>query len=512
LNALSPPRAHSIAAISDPRPHAVIIGSGFGGLAAAIRLGARGWRVTVLEHLAEPGGRASVFRQDGFTFDAGPTIITAPFLLEELWALAGRNLADDIVLHAVSPFYRIHFNDGSQFDCSGDAEAMRAEVRRLAPDDLQGYEDFIRLSEEIYKIGFEKLAHKPFGSWVDMVRILPDLLRLSGYRSVSGLVGQKIRDKRLRIALGFHPLLVGGNPLNTSAIYCLILHLERKFGVHFPAGGTGALVRGMARLIEGQGNVLRTNATVGKILVKDDTATGVQLADGEIIPADIVVSNACAAATYQQLLGGRKRRRWTDKKIARAKFSMGLFVWYFGTDRKFETLPHHTILLGPRHDDLLRDIFDAKILAPDFSLYLHRPTATDPTLAPPGCDAFYVLSPVPNLQRAVDWTAKAEPYRQAIEARLNDSVLPGLTGAIVTSKIFTPQDFQQQYRSTHGAGFGFAPRLLQSAWFRPHNKSEEVENLFLVGAGTHPGAGVPGVLSSARVLDEVVPDAKIFAR
>ena len=512
MNTMAPVSPPSRAALSDPRPHAVVIGSGFGGLAAAIRLGARGYRVTVLEHLAEAGGRASVFRQDGFTFDAGPTIITAPFLMEELWALAGRNLADDITLHAVSPFYRIHFNDGTQFDCSGDADAMREEVLRLAPDDAQGYEDFIALSEEIYKIGFEKLAHRPFGSWVDMVRILPDLLRLSGYRSVSGLVARKIRDKRLRIALGFHPLLVGGNPLNTSAIYCLILHLERKFGVHFPAGGTGALVRGMVQLIEGQGNRLRTNATVAEILVKDDKATGVQLANGEIIAADIVVSNACAAATYQQLLGGRKRRRWTDRKIARAKFSMGLFVWYFGTSRKFETVPHHTILLGPRHDDLLRDIFDAKILAPDFSLYLHRPTATDPTLAPPGCDGFYVLSPVPNLQRDLDWESQAEPYRQAIEARLNETVLPGLTGAIVTSKIFTPRDFQKNYLSTHGAGFGFAPRLLQSAWFRPHNKSEEVENLFLVGAGTHPGAGVPGVLSSARVLDEVVPDARAFSR
>jgi phytoene desaturase len=510
LNALNPPRALASASISDPRPHAVVIGSGFGGLAAAIRLGARGYRVSVLEHLAEPGGRASVFRQDGFTFDAGPTIITAPFLLEELWALAGGRLADDIALHSVSPFYRIRFNDGTQFDCSGDAEAMRAQVRQLAPADAKGYEDFIALSEEIYKIGFEKLAHKSFGSWIDMVRILPDLLRLSGYRSVSGLVSSKIRDKRLRIALGFHPLLVGGNPLNTSAIYCLILHLERKFGVHFPAGGTGALVRGMVQLIERQGNVLRTSATVSKILVQENTATGVQLAGGEVIAADIVVSNACAAATYAQLLGG-KRRRWTDKKIARAKFSMGLFVWYFGTSRKFDTVPHHTIVLGPRHDELLRDIFDAKILSPDFSLYLHRPTATDPALAPPGCDAFYVLSPVPNLQRALDWQIQAEPYRRAIEASLNETVLPGLTGSIVTSKMLTPEDFAQNYRSTYGAGFGFAPRLLQSAWFRPHNKSEEVKNLFLVGAGTHPGAGVPGVLSSARVLDEVVPDAKIFS-
>jgi phytoene desaturase len=336
------------------------------------------------------------------------------------------------------------------------------------------------------------------------------LLRLSGYRTVGGLVGQKIRDKRLRIALSFHPLLVGGNPRDTSAIYCLILHLERKFGVHFPAGGTGALVRAMVRLIEGQGNRVRTSATVSKILVADDKAVGVQLADGEILDADIVVSNACAASTYKNLLGDRKRRRWTDRKIARTKFSMGLFVWYFGTNKMFGDVPHHSLVLGPRYDDLLRDIFDKKILAEDFSLYLHRPTATDETLAPPGCDAFYVLSPVPNLERAIDWGRVGEAYRQAIEKRLNDTVLPGLTGSIVSSKFLTPMDFQEKYLSMHGAGFGLAPRLTQSAWFRPHNKSEEVENLFLVGAGTHPGAGVPGVLSSARVLDEVVPDAAFF--
>jgi phytoene desaturase len=511
MNALSPPNAQASAALSDPRPHAIVIGSGFGGLASAIRLGARGYRVTVLEHLPAPGGRASVFRQDGFTFDAGPTIITAPFLLEDLWALAGRRLADDITLHSISPFYRIAFNDGTIFDCSGDAAAMRAQVARLAPADLAGYEKFVGLSEQIYKIGFEQLAHKAFGSWTDMLRILPDLVRLSGYRSVSGLVNKYIRDPRLRIALSFHPLLVGGNPLNTSGIYCLILHLERKFGVHFPAGGTGALVTGMVRLIEGQGNAVRTSATVSRIRVEKDKAVGVQLANGENLDADIVISNACAAYTYQHLLGG-KRRRWTDRKIARAKFSMGLFVWYFGTNRRFEDVPHHTILLGPRHDPLLRDIFDRKILAEDFSLYLHRPTATDPTLAPPGCDGFYVLSPVPNLQGDTDWSRAAEPYRKAIEQCLNDGMLKGLTGSIVTSKIFTPADFATQYLSTHGAGFGLAPRLTQSAWFRPHNKSEEVENLFLVGAGTHPGAGVPGVLSSARVLDEVVPDAETIRR
>ncbi|OYV34941.1 MAG: phytoene dehydrogenase [Rhodospirillales bacterium 20-64-7] len=510
MNISTPSLGKVVAGHSDTRPHAVVIGSGFGGLAAAIRLGARGYRVTVLERLAEAGGRASVFHQDGFTFDAGPTIITAPFLLEELWQLAGRRLTDDIDLRSVSPFYRIHFNDGSTFACNGDADFMRAQVRDLAPADLAGYEKFVALSEAIYKIGFERLAHKAFGSWVDMLRILPDLVKLAGYRSVSGLVGRYIRDPRLRIALSFHPLLVGGNPLNTSAIYCLILYLERKFGVHFPIGGTGALVTGMVRLIEGQGNLVRTSATVQKILVRDKTAIGVVMGDGEVIEADIVVSNACAGWTYKNLLAKHPHRHWNERKIAQAKFSMGLFVWYFGTSRKFEKVPHHTILLGPRHDELLRDIFDAKILAPDFSLYLHRPTQTDPTLAPPGCDAFYVLSPVPNLQGKTDWKTQAAFYRQAIETHLNSSVLPGLSECIVTSKIMTPLDFEANYLSLHGAGFGLAPRLLQSAWFRPHNKSEDINNLYLVGASTHPGAGVPGVLSSARVLDEVVPDAAVF--
>jgi phytoene desaturase len=525
MNAMPPPAALASAAQSDARPHAVVIGAGFGGLAAAIRLGARGYRVTVLERLAAPGGRASVFRQDGFTFDAGPTIITAPFLLEDLWALAGRRLADDIDLRSISPFYRIHFSDGATFDCSGDADFMRGQVAALAPGDAAGYEKFIALSEAIYKIGFEQLAHKAFSSWVDMARILPHLSKLSGYRSVSGLAKKYIRDPRLRIALSFHPLLVGGNPLNTSAIYCLILHLERKFGVHFPVGGTGALVQGMVRLIESQGNLVRTNVTVDEILLsatpvmpavipaKAGTgiqAVGVRLETGETIPANIVVSNACAAWTYGKLLGSHKRKRWTDKRLKRTKFSMGLFVWYFGTNRKWHNVPHHSILLGPRHDELLRDVFGRKKLADDFSLYLHRPTATDESLAPPGCDGFYVLSPVPNLQGNVDWDMAAEPYRQAIEKSLNDSVLPGLSGSIITSKIMTPVDFGTNYLSMHGAGFGMEPRLTQSAWFRPHNKSEEVKNLFLVGAGTHPGAGVPGVLSSARVLDEVVPDASVW--
>ncbi len=507
MNALPPIALQNTLSQSPAAPHAVIIGSGFGGLAAAIRLGARGYRVTVLERLAMPGGRAVVFTQDGFTFDAGPTIITAPFLLEDLWALAGKSFADEISLLPMHPFYRVQFNDGSFLDCSGDLDSMRAQIAKLAPADLAGYEKFLALSEEIYKTGFEQLGHKPFGSWVDMARVLPDIVRLKGYRSVSALVNSHIRDPRLRIALSFHPLLVGGSPLRASAIYCLILHLERKFGVHFVQGGTGALVRGMANLITGQGGTIRCNATVERIIVEDGKATGVELENGEIINAHVVVSNACAGWTYKHLLATTKRRRWSDKKIAATDYSMGLFVWYFGTSRRWDNVPHHSILLGPRYDELLRDIFDRKKLSDDFSLYLHRPTASDSSLAPDGCDAFYVLSPVPNLASGINWAEHGESYRQSIETYLNNNVLPGLSDAIVTSKFVTPDYFRDNLLSLQGAGFGMEPRLLQSAWFRPHNKSEDVENLFLVGASTHPGAGVPGVLSSARILDEVVPHA-----
>ncbi len=497
---------------NDPRPHAIVIGSGFGGLAAAVRLGARGYRVTVLERLDAPGGRAYVHRQDGFSFDAGPTVITAPFLFEELWALCGRRLADDVDLRPVAPFYRVIFDDGEGFDYSGDAAAMRAEVARIAPDDVEGYERFLRASEAIYKVGFEALGHVPFDSWTDMAKVLPELVKLEAYRTVYSLACKHVRDPKLRVVLTFQSLLVGGNPFATTSVYCLIAFLERRWGVHFPMGGTGSLVRGLVNLIEGQGGSVRCNAAVAQITVADGAASGVRLADGELLAADVVVSNADSAWTYRHLLAPEHRHRWTDKRIERARYSMSLFVWYFGTRRTYADVAHHTILLGPRYRELLTDIFDRKLLAEDFSLYLHRPTATDPSLAPPGHDAFYVLSPVPHLESGTDWRAVAEPYRQAVQQRLQERLLPGLADAIVTSRLLTPQDFQDRLSSFRGAAFGFEPVLTQSAWFRPHNRSEEVDRLYLVGAGTHPGAGLPGVLSSARILDTVVPHAQSLPR
>jgi phytoene desaturase len=493
------------------KPQAVIIGSGFGGLAAAIRLGARGYQVTVLERLDAPGGRAYVHKIDGFTFDAGPTIITAPFLLDELWGLCGRSFSEEIDIRLMDPFYRIRFDDGKVFDYNGDADAVKAQIAKFSPRDVAGYDRFMEHSQAIFKIGFEQLGHVPFNSWTDMLKIVPDMITLGSHRSVYAMVSKYIKDPYIRQVLSFHPLLIGGNPFSVTSIYTLISFLERKWGVHSAIGGTGALVKGMVSLIEGQGGTIRYGAEVEQILVKDGTATGVRLKSGEAIAAPVVVSNADAAWTYRYLVPAEHRSHWTDEKIDRAQYSNGLFVWYFGTKRQYADVAHHTILLGPRYKGLLDDIFKNKRLAKDFSLYLHRPTATDPGLAPEGCDTFYVLAPVPHLKGDIDWEKEAEPYRVRIAKYLSETVLPGLDDEIVASLVTTPRDFQDRLLSYNGAGFSLEPILLQSAWFRPHNASEEVNGLYLVGAGTHPGAGVPGVLSSARVLDTVVPDASTYA-
>ncbi len=487
-------------------PHVVVIGAGFGGLAAAVRLLVRGYRVTVVDRLEQPGGRARVFETDGYTFDAGPTLITAPFLFDELWKLAGRRMEDDVELVPISPFYRIRFDDGEVFDYSGDAAAMRREIARFNPDDVAGYERFLEKSERIFEVGFEELGHVPFGRVTDMARIAPAMAMLESYRTVYGLVSKYIKDDRLRQVFSFHPLLVGGNPFSTTSIYTLIAFLERKWGVWYAMGGTGALVRGIADLVEDLGGTFRFGETVEEITVEDGRATGVRLDTGEHLAADLVASNADAAWTYRHLVAPEHRTTWTDARLDRAKLSMSLFVWYFGTDKQYDEVAHHTILLGPRYRELLDDIFHHKHLADDFSLYLHRPTATDPSMAPPGHDSFYVLSPVPHLDSGTDWSVEGERYRRAIEGSLSETVLPGLEEHVTASLTLTPQGFLDDYLSVKGAAFSFEPVLTQSAYFRPHNKSEDVEGLYLVGAGTHPGAGMPGVLSSARVLDTVVPD------
>ena len=518
-----PPVATTAAHARGPQggPLAIVIGSGFGGLAAAIRLACRGWRVEVLEKLDAAGGRAYVWRQDGFTFDAGPTIITAPFMLEELWALAGKTFSDDVELRLMDPFYRIRFDDGSWFDYSGDAQHMRDEIARFCPEDLPAYERFLEEAAVCYQKGFIELGSIAYNTLGDLLRAVPKMMQMRGWRSIHEMVCGYFSNPKLRIVMSFHPLLIGGNPLSVTCIYSLINTLERRFGVHSAMGGTGAIVQGMVKLLLSLGGRIRYNAEVNKINIVPapqglargkGCATGVTLASGEVLQADIVVNNGDTMWSYKNLIDPRYRKRWTDQRIHNSRHSMSLFVWYFGTNKRYEDVPHHMMVLGPRYEELLRDIFKRHHLAEDFSLYLHRPTATDPALAPAGCDAFYVLSPVPHLASGTDWNRQAEPYRLAVQAALERTVLPGLSQHVVTSRVTTPLDFQDRLLSYQGAAFGQEPLLLQSAWFRAHNRSEDVDNLFMVGAGTHPGAGVPGVLMSAKTLEQVVPHASAFIR
>jgi phytoene desaturase len=511
MNALTSHEQRQLAQ-QDAKPHAVIIGSGFGGLAAAVRLSARGWRVTVLEKLDAPGGRAYVHQRDGHVFDAGPTIITVPYLFEELWALAGRRLSDDITLKRLDPFYRIRFDDGEHFDYSGDPDRMRAEIRRISPSDLPGYESFMREADYCYRLGFQALGAKAFDSVGDLLRAAPSIFRMRGWRSLHTMVASHLKHPKLRMAMSLQSLLIGGNPFSVTCVYSLINALERQWGVHWAVGGTGALVKGLVSLLHGQGGTLRCNAQVKAIEVDRGRTTGVTLSSGEHIAADIVVSNADSAWTYRELIAPEHRRHWTDRRVDKGRYSMSLFVWYFGTRRQYNDVPHHMMLLGPRYEALLKDIFKNHKLASDFSLYLHRPSASDPGMAPPGCDTFYVLAPVPHLDSGTDWQTQAEPYRQAIAKVLERTVLPGLEQQLTTSFMTTPQDFQDRLLSFKGAAFGLEPLLLQSAWFRPHNRSEDVEGLYMVGAATHPGAGVPGVLMSAKALETVVPHASAFYR
>jgi phytoene desaturase len=497
-------------------PTAIVIGSGFGGLGAAVRLSCRGYRVIVLEKLDAPGGRAYVHRLDGFTFDAGPTIITAPFFLEELWTMCGRRLEEDVRLIALDPFYRVRFDDGTHFDYSNEPAMMRAQIERISPSDLAGYDRFVQEAERCYRLGFEKLGAIAYEGLGDLLAAAPDLVRMRGWRSLHRMVATHMRHPKLRMVFSLQSLLIGGNPFSVTCVYSLINALERRYGVHWAVGGTGSLVQGLVGLLQGRGAEVRCNAEVAHIRVEvrdgRPTATGVRLANGEELAADLVVSNADTAWTYRHLVEPRFRRHWTDRKLARLRYSMSLFVWYFGLDRRYDEVPHHMMVLGPRYQPLLTDIFRRHVLAPDFSLYLHRPTATDASMAPPGCDTYYALSPVPHLDSGTDWATEAERYRRAIAQRLDATVLPGFERHVVTSRLMTPQDFHDRLLSYKGAAFGPEPILLQSAWFRPHNRSEDVERLYMVGAGTHPGAGVPGVLMSARALDTVIPDARTLAR
>lgn len=483
----------------------VVIGSGFGGLSAAIRLQAQGHQVILLEKRDKPGGRAYVYEQDGFTFDGGPTIITAPWLIDELFTLGGKKTEDYVKLIPIDPFYNIRFQDGSVFHYNGDRENILCEIRKFNPGDVEGYLRFAKEGEKIYKKGFE-LIDQPFTHFSDMVRILPDLVRLQSQKSVATFVGQYIKDERLRQVFSFHPLLIGGNPFQSTSIYALIHTLEQEFGVWYAMGGTGALVRALVRLFQEMGGTLLLNVEASEISIEEQTgrANGVRGKTGEFFLADSVVSNADVAFTYLNLVPARFRRKNTNRKIERMRYAMSLFVIYFGTERKYEHMAHHEILMGPRYKDLLDDIFQRKHLARDFSLYLHRPTATDPSLAPQECDCWYVLSPVPHLGSGTDWTTIAKPYRDAIIGYLEERYLPDLSKHIISEHYIDPLHFQNTLNSYLGSAFSVEPILTQSAWFRPHNQSEDVPNLYFVGAGTHPGAGLPGVMSSGKIVAKMI--------
>ena len=486
---------------------AIVIGAGFGGIAAALRLRAKGYAVTLIDRCAALGGRAQVYEREGFRHDAGPTVITAPFLFEELFALFGERFADHVKLVPLTPWYRFQFADGDTFDYGGTLEATLAEIDRIEPRDRAGYLALLEHSRRIYDIGFTQLSAQPFHRLGTMLRQVPHLLGLRNYETVWQMVSRHLVSDKLRRAFSIQPLLVGGNPFDTTSIYGLIHFLERAHGVHFAMGGTGAVTQALGGLMERQGITLRLSTTVERVRIEQGVARGVVLADGTVVEADIVVSDADAAHLYRDLVPRAEQALATRVKLSQAHYSMGLFVMYFGTTRTYPDVAHHTIWMGERYRELLNDIFHRQKLSEDFSLYVHRPTATDPSFAPAGQDSFYVLCPVPNLQADIDWAIEGPRLRDRIVDALERTMLPGLKATITADFYKTPEDFQDEYRSVHGAGFSVAPIFRQSAWFRFHNQSESVRNLYLVGAGTHPGAGVPGVLCSAKVIDALIPAA-----
>ena len=477
---------------------AAVIGAGFGGIALAIRLQAAGIQTTLFEARDKPGGRAYVYEDQGFTFDAGPTVITDPSALEELFALGGKRMADYVELLPVSPFYRLCWEDGTHFDYANDQEAMDRQIHARNPADVAGYQQFLAYSKAVFEEGYIKLGTVPFLNFRSMVQAGPALAKLQAWRSVYSMVSKFIADEKLRQVFSFHSLLVGGNPFATSSIYALIHALERKWGVWFPRGGTGALVRGMLRYFEDMGGIVRLNAPVDQIVLSDGRASAVMV-HGESLPFDQVASNADVVHTYAKLLGHAPRGMAEAKRLQSKRFSMSLFVVHFGLSRLQPQLQHHTVCFGPRYRELIDEIFNGSTLSDDFSLYLHAPCATDPSLAPPGCASHYVLAPVPHLGQAdIDWQQEGPLLRDRILAYLEQRYIPNLQRDLVTCRIFTPADFKTELSAHLGSAFSLEPLLTQSAWFRSHNRDDVIPNLYIVGAGTHPGAGVPGVVGSAK--------------
>ena len=486
--------------------HCVVIGAGFGGMAAALRLAAMGYRVTLCERGDSPGGRGRGFERDGFRFDAGPTVITAPQMFDDLFALHGRKRSDYVAFEPLDPWYRFWFQDGETFDYGATLEQTLAEIRRFDERDADGYMRMLEHSRKLFEAGFLELASQPFHQLWTMAREAPRLVRLGAHRTVWGFVSRYLRHPKLRQAFSIQPLLLGGSPFDTTSIYGLIHFLEHKWGVHCAVGGVGAIASALDKLMGEVGIEVRYGATVRRLQIDGRRVTGVEIEGSGALAADIVVSNADPLHLYDKMVGREHRAVSVRLKQRLARLSMGLFVLYFGTTRQYPALARHTIWFGPRYREHLDDIFKRKILADDFSLYIHRPTANDPSFAPPGADSFYVLCPVPNLDAGIDWSREAPLLRNRIVSELSRTVMPELEHTITAEFAMTPEDFAGDYLSASGAGFSLAPHFTQSAWFRFHNRAEGLDGLYLTGAGTHPGAGLPGVLSSAELVAKMVAE------
>lgn len=484
---------------------ACIVGAGFGGLALAIRLQSSGVATTLIEARDKPGGRAYVWERDGFTFDAGPTVITDPACLCELWQLSGHDMSADVELMPVSPFYRLNWPDGTNFDYSNDEPALRREIARISPEDLAGYDEFLRYSEQVHLEGYVKLGHVPFLDFKSMLKAAPALARHQAWRSVYSMVSSFIKNEKLREAFSFHTLLVGGNPMTTSAIYALIHKLERDGGVWWAKGGTNQLIAGMVRHFERLGGTVRLHDPVVQLHTLGDRVTEVETASGWRERFDAVASNADIVHSYRDLLSDSPRGGEMARKLARKRFSPSLFIVHFGIEGTWPGIPHHMILFGPRYKELLADIYEHGVLPQDFSIYLHHPTVTDPSMAPPGKSTFYALIPVANLGKLpIDW----EQIGPMIEGRILDEVgrrlIPDIHDRIVTKFHYAPRDFALDLNAYRGSAFSLEPILTQSAWFRGHNRDDKVKNFYLVGAGTHPGAGIPGVVGSAKATAKLM--------
>ena len=483
----------------------IVIGGGFGGLAVANRLAAKGHDVQIFEKRDKLGGRGYQYHINGFKFDGGPTVMTAPYIFDEIFAAAGKKREDYFKLVPLDPFYRLFDHRGNVFNYFHKMEDISAEIARFNPQDVEGYRRFVNRTVDIFNL-FHPYTDQPFLQFKKMAKIIPDVIKLNGYIGTYPFVAKYIKHPFLRKALSFHPLLVGGNPFHTPSLYTLIVQFEKEWGVHYAVGGTGAVVDALGRLFHDLGGKVHTNVEVQEILIRDRRVTGIKLADGTRIEADVVVSNGDTAFTYRNLIPAEHRRKWTDARLARKQYSMSLFVIYFGTKRRYvdSKLAHHNIIFGDRYRSLLRDIFHGRSLPEDFSLYLHMPTITDESIAPPGCESFYVLSLVPNLDAPIDWQRIGPEYKNRVLQFLEENYLPDLRANIIAEHYIDPPHFKNTLNSYKGAAFAMTPTLLQSAYFRPHNRSEEFDNLYFVGAGTHPGAGVPAVLSSGKIAAELI--------